>query len=80
MRFQVDFVHPTTSEQRQIVVALDERERLDAMRIFALRGARGPGGPNGPVAHGWAVAQASKQLPGFDFVAIRPAAPLHVVH
>jgi hypothetical protein len=70
-RFQVDFRHPVTGAQRQIVVALDRAEYLDAMRILALR-PRGPGGPNGPVAHGYAVARASKQLPGFDFTAIRP--------
>jgi hypothetical protein len=71
-RFEVDFHHPETGEQRQVVVALDRAEYLDAMRILALR-PRWPGGPNGPVAHGYAVARASKQLPGFHFTAIRRA-------
>jgi hypothetical protein len=78
MRFEIDFAHPATSERRRVVVALDRAEYLDAMRILALRGLSGPGGPNGPVAKGYAVARASRQLPGFHFIAIRPAA-LHVV-
>jgi hypothetical protein len=72
-RFEVDFRSPRTGACRSIVVALDRAEYLDAMRILALRPG-GPGGPNGPVAQGYAVARASKQLPGFHFTAIRPVA------
>jgi hypothetical protein len=72
-RFEVDLRHPTTGERRQVVVELEQAEYLDAMRILDLRGPRGPGGPDGPVAKGYAAARASKQLPDFHFVAIRPA-------
>lgn len=74
MRFEVDLSHPVTGERRQIVVKLDHAEYLDAMRMLDLRGARGPGGPTGPVAKGYAVARATKQLPDFHFVDIRPMA------
>lgn len=72
MRFEVDLRHPTTGEHRQVVVELDQTEYQDAMRVLASRGQRGPGGPTGPVAQGYALARASKQLPGFHFTAIRP--------
>jgi hypothetical protein len=61
MRYKVDF------GDRSVVVALSRAEHLDVMRMLELRGPRGPGGPDGPVAHGYAVARASKELPGFHF-------------
>jgi hypothetical protein len=63
MRFDCHFENPTTGERRAVQATLDEIEIADVMRIFADRGPTGPGGPCGPVAKGYALRQAYRQVP-----------------